>query len=271
VLDPAGAWQVRVVPNKFPAVAQASALASEDASPAIGAHEVIIESPWHIVDFAQLDVDQVATILRVYRDRLRHWARDPRLKHGTVFKNSGHAAGASLEHVHSQLVVLPYVPAVIEAELAGAHRHYATHGRCAFCDLLDAEVASGARLVARRDGFAAWCAYAGRQPYETWILPERHAARYDELSDADASGLAALLQDVLVRLQASAAAASYNLVLHGAPLDDLHLDAYHWHWELIPRSAHLAGLELGAGVYINPLAPEHAAERLRALSPPGAR
>jgi UDPglucose--hexose-1-phosphate uridylyltransferase len=269
VLDDAGQWQVRVVPNKYPAVTLAAEEAHAGFTAAVGAHEVIIESPRHLLDVTELDADRLATVIRVYRDRLRHWAADPRLKHALVFKNSGWAAGASLEHVHSQLAALPYVPAVVHAELDGAHRHFAAHRRCAFCDLIRSELEAGERLVARGEGFIAFCASAGRQPYETWILPEGHAARFDVLTDAQARAAAVVLQDVLRRLHVQTPSAAYNVVLHTSPFDDLHADAYHWHWELIPRIANLAGLELGAGVYINPLSPEHAAQRLRdAQAPP---
>ncbi|MBA3481488.1 MAG: DUF4931 domain-containing protein [Pirellulales bacterium] len=102
VLDADGRWQVRVVPNKYPAVRL-----DEPEAAAFGVHEVVIESPAHVLDVTDLGVEHLTTILTVFRDRLRHWATDRRLKHAVVFKNSGFDAGASLEHVHSQLVALP--------------------------------------------------------------------------------------------------------------------------------------------------------------------
>ncbi len=237
----------------------------------MGAHEVIIESPRHVLDVTELEADRLATVIRVYRDRLRHWAADPRLKHGLIFKNSGYAAGASLEHVHSQLVALPYVPDVVQAELDGADRYFAAHARCIFCDLISSEAGASERLVTRREGFVAFSAYAGRQPYETWILPEGHASRFDELTDAGARELAGILQDVLRRLHAQSPPAAYNLILHTSPFDQSRGEAYHWHWELVPRFTNLAGLEIGAGAFINPLSPEHAARNLRNASIPPSR
>jgi UDPglucose--hexose-1-phosphate uridylyltransferase len=274
VLGADGRWAVRVVPNKFPAVELSRARpqvatgdslrrAMGEASAAVGAHEVIVESPRHLTDLVELDVEQLAVVLGVYRDRLRHWAGDGRLRHGIVFKNSGSAAGASLEHVHSQLVALPYVPDAVRAELDGAERFYAANRQCVVCDLSAREIAAGERLVLQRDGYAVVCAFAGRQPLETWILPERHAARFDEAGDGELLGLAPVLQDLLRRLHAVTESPTYNLILHTAPFDVVYAPYYHWHWELIPRSTPLAGLEWGAGTYINPMSPERAARLLR--------
>jgi UDPglucose--hexose-1-phosphate uridylyltransferase len=256
VLDAEGRWKVRVVPNKYPAVTLGAQV-----SDAFGAHEVIIESPDHVLDFADLGVDYLAVVLSVYRDRLAHWAADGRFKHALVFKNSGYDAGASLEHVHSQLIALPYVPAAVQAELDGVAAYRNEHGRCVFCDLIKREVATGERLVLRRDGYVAICAFASRQPYEMWILPEHHRPQY--LSHGfNALNEAAVLHELVRRLNVVSPGAPYNLLLHTGPFDVAD-EAFHWHWEVVPRLTHEAGLEWGGGVYITPLLPERAAAELR--------
>lgn len=276
VLGPDGRWRVRVIPNKFPAVSldAACGLAREGEGrdkpqAAFGVHEVIVESPDHVLDPTALGEDHFAAVLRTYRDRMKHWAADSRLVHPLVFKNSGFDAGASLEHVHSQLVVLPYVPEAVQAELAGAEQFFAAGRQCAFCDLLRREAAAGERLILRERGFAAISAFAARQPFETWIIPEQHASRADGSTDAELEDLAHVLLATLRRLHARAHARgrllAYNLVLHTGPFNDGHADSYHWHWELTPRVTHLAGLEWGAGVAINPVSPERAARELRAI------
>lgn len=258
VRDAEGPWQVRVVPNKYPAVASRAG-----AHAPLGVHEVIIESPDHVAEVVDLAPAQFATILGVYRDRLRHWSDSGAFRHGIVFKNSGSAAGASIEHVHSQFIALPYVPELVQTELASAERFYVEARSCLFCELVEREQLAGERLVLRRDGYVAFCAYAGRQPFETWILPDRHAARFEMTSDDELAALASVLQDLLRRLHAQTDSLAYNLMLHTAPWDGGHDASYHWHWELVPRSSQLAGFELGAGVYINPVSPERAAQNLR--------
>ena len=257
VLDADGRWQVRVVPNKYPAVAL-----DQPVSAAFGAHEVIIESPDHVLDVVDLGMDHLATVLGVYRDRLRHWSSDARLMHAVIFKNAGFAAGASLEHVHSQLVALPYVPAAVAAEVDAVAAFYASNGRCPFCDLLKRETAEGERLVLRQDGLVAICASAPRQPYETWILPEEHAAGFETLDAGQLQAQARVLHELLRRLQIVAPSAAYNLLLHTGPFNARDED-FHWHWEVVPRLTHEAGLEWGGGVYITPLSPERAAAQLR--------
>jgi UDPglucose--hexose-1-phosphate uridylyltransferase len=177
-----------------------------------------------------------------------------------VFKNSGYDAGASLEHMHSQLVALPYVPAAVQAELDGAARYRDAHGRCVFCDLITREIAAGERVVLRRGGYVAICAYAPRQPLETWILPERHAPRC-EAEGGNAAKEAEVLHELLRRLDVVSPGAPYNLLLHTGPFGGD--ECFHWHWELVPRLTHEAGLEWGGGVYITPLSPERAAAQLR--------
>lgn len=252
VHDAEGRWLVRVVPNKYPAV-----------TTPLGVHEIVIESPQHALDLTELDLDQLILVVRMYRDRIRHWAADPKIKHVIVFKNSGFPAGASLEHVHSQLVALPIVPDAVQAKLDAADRLCAVAGRCPFCDLAAAELAAGQRIVLHQHGFLAACAYAPRQPFETWILPEPHAARFESADDAQIANLAAVFQTLLRRLHATCPSRAYNLILHSGPLDGSHAESFHWHWELIPRTTQWAGLEIGAGGFICPVSPEKAAALLR--------
>ncbi len=270
LLDKHGNWQVRVIPNKYPAVLKVGTERSEttgtqllSTQPAYGAHEVIVESPRHIQDLTELSIAELSTVLLVYRDRLRHWSRDPSMRHATLFKNVGHKAGASLQHLHSQLVALPFVPEAISNELQAAKNFHDQEGACIFCKLLQEEINLRERLVGEEGDFIAFCAYAGRQAFETWILPTRHASHYEQLADDQARPLARLLQQVVRRLQTQLKPLSYNLVLHSAPFGEQASDSYHWHFELIPRTAQLAGLEWGAGVYINSLSPERAAKLLR--------
>jgi len=224
---------------------------------------VIIESPRHVASWLDLSVDQIATILRVYRDRVLYWASQERMQHTIVFKNSGLRGGASLEHVHSQLVALPFVPDMLQAELAGAAKHHESHGQCVYCRMVQEEMAEGTRLVAQDQSFVAFCAYAGRQPYETWILPKSHESRFEQLTDGDATSLAEVFLDLLDCLAQRLSLLAYNLILHTAPFSSASQEHYHWHWELIPQTTRLAGLEWGAGTYINPVSPEQAARSLR--------
>ena len=229
----------------------------------MGAHEVFIESPRHVQDITDLLCSEWAQVLQIYRDRLRYWSNDHRVLHASIFKNVGFAAGASLEHIHSQLVAFPYVPPVVASELEACQQYFLAKQTCLFCQLLDEELAHRQRLVVEEGPFVAFCAYAARQPYETWVMPREHCASFELLSDHDLQRLASLLQHIVRRLQVQIAPLSYNLILHTAPFRQFEADAYHWHFEIVPRTTQLAGFEWSTGMHINPLSPERAAVRLR--------
>jgi len=268
--DDRGGWRVRVIPNKFPAVSKADPEVSKktrvqlfSSQPAYGAHEVIIESPRHFRDITELSLDEFTEVLFVCRDRLRYWSCDTKMRYAAWFKNVGFAAGASLEHAHSQLVALPFVPEVVANEMQVSRQFYDQKGDCIFCRLLQEEIKQGERIVTEEGPFVAFCAYAGRQPFETWILPKQHAPHFEQLADEKIPPLASLLQQAVSCLQTQINPLSYNLILHTTPFGKKEARFYHWHLELIPRTAQLAGFEWGTGLYINSLSPERAATLLR--------
>ena len=178
-------WRVRVVPNKFPALKIEGSLEKRgegiyDKMAGIGAHEVIIESPKHHVSMATLAEENIREILWVYRDRLVDLKKDNRLAHGMFFKNVGAAAGASLEHTHSQLIVTPTVPISVWEEMTGGLEFYNYRGRCIYCDIIQQELATESRIVLDTPYFTAFCPYASRFPFETWILPKAHSSHYEK-------------------------------------------------------------------------------------------
>jgi len=257
VSDAAGRWRVRVVPNKFPAVAVDEALAP-------GAHEVIIESARHVDRMAALSVDELADVLAAYRHRLNAWQSMDRFQYGLIFKNLGAPAGASLAHVHSQLIALPAPPAPVAAELARAREHFARHGRCAYCDLVADERRNANRIVLDRDGFVAVCPYASLQPGEVWILPTSHTPWFEQdASPPNHGALATILHSLLVRIERVLPRVAYNLLLRTTPWQDDALACGHWRIEILPRVNPLAGFELATHIHINPIAPHRAAQQLR--------
>lgn len=262
-------WRLRVVPNKFPAV-RADSFVPPDSSalfesaPALGSAEVVIDCPEHIDSPTHLSDEQLRDVLRAYRERMIALAADPRLAYVAVFKNVGAEAGASLGHTHSQIIATPVVPALLQTELSGAEAYTARTGRCAFCTIVEEEAAGGARVVARSEKFVVVTAFAPRFAYEMWVLPTQHTARYENLTDGAALELAALLRRVLRALDVVQHSPAYNWFLHTAPLRSEELPHYHWHLEILPRTARPAGLEWGFGCHITTIAPERAASELRA-------
>jgi UDPglucose--hexose-1-phosphate uridylyltransferase len=270
-------WRVRVVPNRFPALQIEGELEKRgdgmyDHMAGVGAHEVIIESPDHHVSTATMPESTVRDVLWAYRDRLVDLKRDRRMVHGMLFKNVGENAGASLEHAHSQLIVTPIVPISVWEEMTGALEFYNYRGRCIYCDMVRQETGSETRVVLDTPHFTAFCPYASRFPFETWIVPKSHESHFENIGGPAVHDLSHVLHQVLGKLEQALDAPSYNYIVHTAPFDHSELPHYHWHIEVIPRLTKVAGFEWGSGFYINPVPPEQAAAFLREVeaAPPAA-
>lgn len=226
-------WQVRVVPNKFPAFAR---------------QEVVIHTPRHARSLAELTPEELGRVAEAWRARAAK-ARDEGFAYVHAIVNEGRDAGASLAHSHSQLVWLEEEPPIPAAERA--------QEECGVCRALEKERKSGERIVAERDGLVLLCPYASRMPYELLLAPVEHEA--DGFASVLLGPALWLLAGGLHRLEAVEGAVPLNAWLHTPPFGQ---DG-HWHVEVLPRLTILAGLELGAGLYVNALPPEDAAEALR--------
>jgi UDPglucose--hexose-1-phosphate uridylyltransferase len=220
-------WLVRVVPNKYPA---------------FPGHEVVVHGPEHVISLGDLAPGLLETVVSAWRQR-REAHAGLGTGHLLVAINEGAAAGASLDHSHSQLVPFDRAPPLIEREAA------AFRDGCPLCLPLD-------NVVRRGEGLVTFCPAWSRLPYETWITPETHAATAP-LDDAIATALA----DAVGRLRRLLGSdLAWNAVLHesspasGAP--------FHWHVELLPRLTVQASVELGAGIWVNMVDPARAAGEL---------
>lgn len=263
-------WSVRVFPNKFPILMpNDSSLQVEKSgvyqrmSGASGRHYVLVESGQHDVGLHSQDILDVAEVLYAYRTMMQDLKRDPQIAYVQIFKNEGALAGASLEHPHSQLVAMPFVPAKVAEELATAHDYYALHGACIFCDMLKQELSEKVRVVAENDHFISFCAYAPNSAFETWIMPKSHESNFEDLSTAHLMSLAELLRKTLVAQQRYLGGPAYNLMLMTSPVKSSGSRSYHWRLEVAPQLSMIAGLERGAGVHVVTTTPENAAAALR--------
>ncbi len=261
-------WQLRVVPNKYPALIIEGELDKEgeglyDKMNGIGAHEVIIEGPGHEDKFTYLPPDRMLLVFRAYRDRIRDLSNDNRFRYVMVFKNHGRAAGASLEHSHSQLVALPILPRMVVSELEGSLSYYNYKDRCIFCDIIRQEVKQKIRLVCENDEFVTLTPFAPRTPFEMWVMPKRHNSSYIDQDEGTMVALTEIFSESLRRLDKCIPGAPYNFVLHTQPLRSKHLKHYHWHFEIAPKLTSIAGFEWGSGFYINAMPPEDTCIYLR--------
>jgi UDPglucose--hexose-1-phosphate uridylyltransferase len=262
-------WLVRVVPNLYPALAagdggpaadpMASGRGQPDlfvSRPATGAHEVVINAPDPVTSLRELDPAQVERAMGVWRERMRVHS-DAAYAHLIV--NEGAEAGASLPHTHAQFYGLPFVPAAVARERERFTAYWdRTQGRNLLEDLLQEEVRRRERLVAVDSEAVAICPFAGRGPFHVQIVPRAPAARFEDDGPLGAS----LLHEVLGRIEAVVGGPPpLTMWVRTAPRG---ADHFCWRIDVLPRLAQLAGLELGTGVHLVVVAPEAAAERLRA-------
>jgi len=279
-------WQVRVVPNKFPALRVEGRLNRRgegifDLMDGIGAHEVIVESPRHTWRMADGPPEMVDRVLETYQLRLVDLYRDQRLRYCVIFRNYGTEAGASLSHPHSQIMAIPVVPRRVKGKLNAARDYFERKERCIFCDVLAQELSMRDRIVIENEHFVAFAPFASRFPFELAIYPRQHSHDFTAMSPEARASLAGVLHRCLAYLRPALGSPSYNYIVNVAPnptprpgkpyyWSTLQLD-YHWHIEILPQVTRIAGFEWGTGFYINPVAPEDAADFLRNVMAQDAR
>lgn len=226
-----------------------------------GHHELIVEHPDARVTLDLMPRQHLVDLLRLYRERLALHGSKPGIRHVQITRNVGRAAGALYEHPHAQLLAVPVSNRWVEEELEAGEAHVAATGRCVFCDVIDHELKAKERLISHNDEFVALAPFASKTPFETWILPRRHASDYASVPSNILPALADLLQAVVRSLNDALDSPPYNLALHTSPRSDL--PGFHWHIELLPRLTNQSGFDWGAGFYVNPTPPEDAARFLR--------
>jgi UDPglucose--hexose-1-phosphate uridylyltransferase len=283
-LPVSGPWQVRVIPHFDPLYRiesdpGRSADGMYDRMRPVGAHEIVIETRDHNRPLAFMTDEEILLVLSALALRVTDLKKDMRFKYVTVFKNSGALAGQEWPHSHSQITATTFVPRRVLYELRSAREWFRQRERCVFCDILRQEERQGKRIVDLQEDFVAFCPYASRVPFETWLMCRTHNHRFEaQLPGTNRRHLAALLGRVLRRL--SRVSEAYHLVLHTSPSESQtrgelsgywHSIAndYHWHIEILPiiqtgRKSY--GIK---EVYFNPLMPEAAAETLRATDAGG--
>jgi UDPglucose--hexose-1-phosphate uridylyltransferase len=270
-------WQVRVVPSISPLLRIEGKLNRRgegifDTMDAIGAHEIIIETPQHIAKISDLPLPQIRKVIRTYISRIIDLRKDKRFKYVMLFKNYGWEAGGSkLKHSRSQLIATPVTPKRVKEELAEAKTYYNYRDRCLFCDIISQELQTGSRVVLESEHMLVIVPFAARFPFEMWILPKKHSCCFVHTEPNQWDDLAFALKDVLTRLDKVVGDTPYNYILHTAPFQREQKarywktinEDYHWHIEIMPRLTRVAGFEWGSGFYINPTPPEEAAKFLR--------
>ena len=253
-LEKEGNWQIRVFPNKFAAVKNEgeSNIKTDNTfftfSNNFGYHEVIVETPDHNKELADLSIDEIKQVLEVFSHRIDSLSREEGVKYVQIFKNKGSKAGTSIPHTHSQVIAYNVIPSSIKEKITATNNF----NDCPYCNIINIEKNS-LRSIFENDSFVSFAPYASRFPLEAWIFPKEHVRFLSELTEEDYYNFAEILKKLLSKLKTINA--PYNFFICYSPNnEDLHL-----HMEILPRINTLAGFELSTNNYINHISPEDAA------------
>lgn len=272
-----GGWRIRVIPDKNPVLqiygdTNNRGIGMYDVLDGIGAHEIVIETPYHNKTFIDLNEDQITEVLGMFKDRILDLKEDSRFRYILVHKSYGEAIGPTSNHSYSFVIGLPITPKRVKDELINSREYYNYKERCIFCDMIRQELNDKERLVIEDGMFIGFAPFASRRPFEAWILPQKHETFFELTTDL--RPLAKLTKEVLSRIYHLLHEPDYIMAIHSGPnikagrrrgyWQSLEKD-YHWHIEIMPRLRTYSSFEASSGFPINSVPPEKAAELLRNL------
>ncbi len=237
-----------------------------DVAYSYGRHEIVVETPLHIANMADLPLKQVKAVVQTYASRMQTHRKDPFIEYILAYKNYGEAAGSrNIGHARSQIMAVPVLPMRVKDKISGAEKYFDYHERCLFCDMISQELKAKERVVAENEHFVAITPFASRFPFETWILPKNHHGDFADGINGYEDALAAMMKDILMRLKIGLNDPAYNYMIQTSPVKrpSSFKGDYHWHMEVMPRLTRVAGFERGTGFYICPIPPEMSAAFLR--------
>lgn len=268
-------WTVRTVKSTMPVLEPSDDLGRRgvgmyDRMYSAGLHEIIVESPDHAIQPEDRGDEYMQVVIRMQRDRFVEMAKNEKIRHIIISKNTGLLSGVVNSHPHSQILAAPVIPLRVKSELDGSKEYYAYKERCIFCDIRDEELRAGERVVLKSKHFLAFCPYASKFPFEFWVMPLRHSCAFQEITDAELDDLGSMLAVLFRKLRALLKEPAYSYIVHTAPTNIPRRNLwhtlgedYHWHIEVAPRLLRASGFEWGTGFYVNTTAPEDAARYLR--------
>jgi len=259
-------WLIRCVPNLYPAFTPPQEETAERvaggfiAERAVGHHEVLMESPRHDEHPGVARVSQLTHVINAYIDRTNELCEKKYVKYVSIFRNHRLEAGASLSHVHTQIITTPSIPRTVKEELKASKDVWRKDEECAFCEILVKEK-EGPRFIWENRDYIAFAPWASVNPFEFWIFPKEHQCCLLDLSETQVKRLAEALRTCLGGLNSLLEDPPYNFGFHQVTSNAC--DYYHWHLEVYPKLAIWAGFEKSTGTFINVVSPEDAAENLR--------
>ena len=266
--DPKKDWSLVVLPNKFPALMEGNNIKETkngvyEKMTGVGFHEVIILRD-HDKFIPDLSENDVFDLIFAYRERLKEIYKNKIVKYAMILHNHGKEAGASLRHLHSQIIAVPVIPINIQRSLDGSKKFFKKHKKCVHCQMIKDDLKKKDRVVLQNKEFIAIVPFASRIAFELRIFPKNHQSDFRDLKNEDIKFFADILQKSLLKLRLCLNDPAFNFFIHTVPSFGKH-DYYHWHLEILPKTSVWAGYELGSGMEVSAVLPEEAAKFLRQI------
>ena len=272
-------YDVYLYPNDFAAFSippPEPAIAGDDfyrVARSLGKCDVVLYHSDHGTSLPQLTLEHLARLVRLWRKRFTELKATPGTRYVLIFENKGAVIGVTMPHPHGQIYAFPFIPPRIEREIQAARKHYQSHRRCVFCEVLKKERASKQRLVAENRAFTAFVPFYARWPYEVHIFARRHVGALDAFQRSEERALAEILKWVTLKYDhLFGFSFPYMMLFHQAPTRG-RFPFFHFHIEFYPphrskdKLKYLAGVETGGGTFLNDSLAEEKAAELRATEP----
>lgn len=272
--DPASKqWLSRVVPNKYASFGSAGVESNGHAptpchqhgpfiaSSLPGPQELVIPTPRHVSSLSELNDLETHVLWQAAQDRIALMHAGGQARHAMLFMNCRSQAGASLEHVHVQLMGTPVVTDYLAGRVQRNRDCLQRENKTLIESIVAWELQEDHRIVGRSENFTVLCPFASRFAYQTWIVPNQRDVSFVDLDMQQRNELGLLCRTMTGRLEQQLNNPSYNMLLQIAPFEESADD--HWYVEILPRTTRSAGFELGTDLWVNPMPPELAAKHLR--------
>lgn len=261
-------WQTAVLPNKFPAIENGVCGEFEKdgiytQTKGVGFHELVISRD-HDKFIPDLNPKEAESYLKAFRERYLQLAKEKCVEYILILHNHGKIAGASLRHLHSQIITLPLMPSHVGKSMDRSKSYFDQYKKCSHCEMVEYEIKDKKRIVYQNKSFIAFVPFASSIAFEIKILPKKHQDSFGLVSDEDLKQLADVLQKSLVKLRIGLNDPAFNFFIHSSPAKGDH-KSFHWHLDIFPKTSIWAGFEIGTGVDISAVLPEEAAKFLRGI------
>lgn len=264
-------WRVQVIPNKYPAFGASGVCAVfYDKGPyhwtdGVGFHEVVVMRD-HTRSLAEMSDEEVELLMRAYQERYLALQKGECVQYVSIFHNHGRLSGATIAHPHSQIIAIPVIPPDVGRSFQGSLKYFHEHTSCVHCVVLKYELRVRDRVAYENDHCVVVAPYASKTAFELRVFPKTHQARFEEIGSAERLSLANALRTALAKLYSGLGNPDYNFFLHTAPTRrQKEFEHYHWHFEIVPKTAIWAGFEIGTGIEISTIAPETATAFLKKI------